>query len=93
MNLRCDVCRIGRLETDYIPYIHMIGGQIMVIPNVPSLVCDTCQHTQHDPSFLDHVGKLVDETLSEDDVCEKDLEREQLILRSSIQHTQSRRIN
>lgn len=55
----CKVCRVGRLSPDYVPYLHLWDGQIMVIPNVPALVCDTCQHTEHDPAFMDQIDQLI----------------------------------
>jgi YgiT-type zinc finger domain-containing protein len=44
--------------------LQIINGQLTIIPDVPSLVCNHCQHTIHDPNFMEQVDQLLEQRLT-----------------------------
>ena len=61
----CKACKTGRLHKEYIPYIQILHGQMMIVPDVPAFVCDNCQHTIHDTEFMGQIDKLLDKCLAD----------------------------
>ncbi len=57
--MKCDNCRIGRMQPATLSYVDEHEGELLVIPNVPAYACDVCRQTWYDPSFLLNVENLL----------------------------------
>ncbi|MCA9979839.1 MAG: hypothetical protein KDD89_03380 [Anaerolineales bacterium] len=52
------------MRPEKVPYLYMQNGQMNVIPDVPALVCDCCQHTIHDAAFMKTLNQIAPTTSS-----------------------------
>lgn len=57
----CEFCQTGQMHPENVPSIQVINGQLIIIPDVPSLVCNHCQHTILDPQFLEQVDGIFEQ--------------------------------
>lgn len=60
----CEKCHTGQMHKEDVSYLQIINGQLTIIPDVPSLVCDHCQHTIHDPTFIERIDQLLEQRLA-----------------------------
>lgn len=60
----CEKCHTGHMYKEEVSSLQIINGQMTIIPDVPSLVCDHCQHTIHDPTFMEQIDQLVEQRLT-----------------------------
>lgn len=56
----CDQCRIGHLQPIATPYLTLIDGQMMVVPDAPAYHCDMCGSVHYDDHFLIALQQLID---------------------------------
>jgi len=55
----CSACHVGYLREERTTYTHWYEGQLVVVPNVPSLVCDYCGETNFHPVVLERLQQLL----------------------------------
>ena len=55
----CPVCHFGKLSQNKITHTQIFEGQLIVIPNVPALVCDVCGETVLDNQILTRLSGLL----------------------------------
>jgi YgiT-type zinc finger domain-containing protein len=58
----CPICHYGRLDEHQITYSQVFEGKLVVIPNVPALVCDVCGERILDDELLTRLSGLLDQT-------------------------------
>lgn len=79
----CKACQTGRLHKEYVPFVQILRGQMMIVPDVPAFVCDNCQHTIHDAEFMSQIDKLLDKCMADTNTKSFD-EKERLMLREFL---------
>ena len=55
----CSSCHVGHLREERITYTQQHEGQLIIVPNVPSLVCDYCGETSFHPIVLERLQQLL----------------------------------
>jgi YgiT-type zinc finger domain-containing protein len=55
----CPACHFGKLNTQTTTYTQVYHGQFIVIPNVPTLVCDVCGEKVFDRETLSRLSGLL----------------------------------
>jgi hypothetical protein len=48
----CEQCQIGRIRRDTAPFIIGHQGHVLVMPDAPVIMCDTCSYLEYDDDFL-----------------------------------------
>lgn len=85
----CEFCQTGQMHPENVPSVQVINGQLIIIPDVPSLVCNHCQHTVLDPKFLEQVDGILSQKIPPPDGAEAadgDQSLCQTLLWSQIMH-------
>lgn len=57
---RCEECHIGIYRPSPVPFLHLLGGRMMVVPDAPAYVCDVCGDVYYDDDFTSKVQYLLD---------------------------------
>jgi len=60
----CERCRIGRCQQQPVPYFYQMGRHLLIVPDVPALVCDVCELISYDDDYLTHLHQLISQTTS-----------------------------
>ena len=55
----CSSCHVGHLREERTTYTQQHEGQLVIVPNVPSLVCDYCGETSFHPIVLERLQQLL----------------------------------
>jgi len=55
----CPSCHIGHLREELSTYTQWHEGQLIVVPNVPSQVCDYCGEVHFHPVVLERLHQLL----------------------------------
>jgi YgiT-type zinc finger domain-containing protein len=55
----CPSCHVGHLREELSTYTQWHAGQLVVVPNVPSQVCDYCGETNYHPVVLERLQQLL----------------------------------
>ena len=58
-NLLCSSCHVGHLREEHTTYTQEHEGQLVIVPNVPSLVCDYCGEASFHPVVLERLQQLL----------------------------------
>ena len=58
-NTLCSSCHVGHLCEERTTYTQWHEGQLIVVPNVPSQVCDYCGETHFHPVVLERLQQLL----------------------------------
>jgi hypothetical protein len=61
MKMICTECRVGRMVATHAPYFYPIKDRPVLVPAVPALVCDVCDHLQYDPEFIRNLHSLLNQ--------------------------------
>jgi YgiT-type zinc finger domain-containing protein len=59
--IRCEECRVGRYCEGLAPFTAWFESQMVVVPDVPALVCDACGDIVYDPDFVRHLQLLLED--------------------------------
>jgi YgiT-type zinc finger domain-containing protein len=57
----CEECRVGRYRNRRMPYTAWLGSQMVVVPNVPALVCDGCGDVLYDFDFVRQLQVMIED--------------------------------
>lgn len=60
----CPNCDAPTLIREDIPYLQNLAGQLIILPDVPALVCTTCEHTQLEPELEEKIHHFLAENLA-----------------------------
>jgi len=55
----CPSCHVGHLREERSTYTQWHDGQLIIVPNVPSQVCDYCGETHFHPVVLERLHQLL----------------------------------
>ncbi len=55
----CSSCHVGHLCEKYATYTQWHEGQLIIVPNVPSQVCDYCGEIHFHPVVLERLHQLL----------------------------------
>lgn len=55
----CPTCHIGKLRIQKVTYTQVLGGQLIVIPSTPAMVCDICGERVLDSETLSRLSGLL----------------------------------
>jgi YgiT-type zinc finger domain-containing protein len=55
----CPICHFGKLGERQVTHTQIFEGQLIVIPNVPALVCDVCGEKILDDEVLTRLSGLL----------------------------------
>ncbi len=55
----CPVCDEGRLIQRSMPYLEWYKQNLLIINQMPALVCDTCGEQIYDPQALENLHRLM----------------------------------
>jgi YgiT-type zinc finger domain-containing protein len=56
--MRCPFCK-GDTEQQLIRYVQEYDGQVVIVENVPALVCDQCGETLFRPEIVEKLQRIV----------------------------------
>jgi YgiT-type zinc finger domain-containing protein len=59
VHVLCPSCHIGHLREERSTYTQWHEGQLVIVPNVPSQVCDYCGETSYHPVVLERLQQLL----------------------------------
>lgn len=57
--LICSQCQIGHFHTESRPYVRVVDGMLLSVPNMPALICDVCGYQDFDREGLTRVEALL----------------------------------
>jgi len=55
----CPTCHVGQMRKAHTTYTQWHEGQLIVVPNVPSQVCDYCDEVHYHPVVLERLNQLL----------------------------------
>lgn len=58
MNI-CPACRAGRLQRRSMPYLEWHGKELLIVDQMPALVCDVCGERAYDHEALETLQQLL----------------------------------
>ena len=55
----CQTCHTGRLQKRSIAYLEWHGETLLVVDQMPAIVCDVCGERVYDHNALEHLQQLL----------------------------------
>lgn len=59
MEQQCETCRFGKLQAEHMTYTVRFQDRLVIMPDVPTLICDVCGDFTPDPDFILRVEALL----------------------------------
>ena len=51
----CPNCRLGRVKEAQVPFVYMLDGTPLIVPQMPAYVCDVCGELAYDDAMMMNV--------------------------------------
>jgi YgiT-type zinc finger domain-containing protein len=62
--IQCEECRVGRYQERQAPYTAWLETQMVVVPDVPALVCDICGDIVYDAGYVRQLQAMIEDRAS-----------------------------
>ncbi len=66
--MNCEICHIGRYQSTSAPYLRWLDDQIMIIPDVPTQICDVCGKAIYDAAIMEKLRFLLEHLTNNDQI-------------------------
>jgi YgiT-type zinc finger domain-containing protein len=71
----CERCRIGRCHERRVPYFYQMGRHLLIVPDVPALVCDVCELLVYEDGYMAQLHQLISQTANPEAISPSEAER------------------